>query len=59
MSKQHKAFCTACGKTTNHLTLFQKAADGSVSLASRLLLLPYRLGARNIQLIHECSVGPA
>ncbi|WP_192248867.1 phosphatase PAP2/dual specificity phosphatase family protein [Mesorhizobium caraganae] len=26
--------------------VFQKAADGSVSLASRLLLLPYRLGAR-------------
>lgn len=26
--------------------VFQKAADGSVSLASRVLLLPYRLGAR-------------
>jgi hypothetical protein len=26
--------------------VFQKAADGTVSLASRLLLLPYRLGAR-------------
>lgn len=26
--------------------VFQKAADGSVSLASRILLLPYRLGAR-------------
>ncbi|TIO37378.1 MAG: serine/threonine protein phosphatase, partial [Mesorhizobium sp.] len=26
--------------------VFQKAADGRVSLASRILLWPYRLGAR-------------
>jgi hypothetical protein len=30
MSKQHKAFCTACGKTTNHVTLFQKADGGGL-----------------------------
>jgi hypothetical protein len=34
MSKQHKAFCTACGKTTNHVTLFQKADGGGLLVAT-------------------------
>ena len=38
--------------------LFQKAADGSVSLASRVLLLPHRLGARFNALIWTRELPP-
>ena len=30
-TKQHKTFCPSCGKTTNHVTRYQKV-DGANSL---------------------------
>jgi len=30
-TKQHKTFCLSCGKTTNHVTRYQKV-DGANSL---------------------------
>ena len=36
----------ACAYATHNPAMFQKRPDGTVSLASRILFLPYRLGAR-------------
>lgn len=33
-TKQHKTFCAACVKTTNHVTIYQKADDGSQLVAT-------------------------
>ena len=33
-TKQHKTFCPACGKTTNHVTAYQKADDGGPLVAT-------------------------
>ena len=33
-TKQHKTFCPACGKTTNHVTVYQKADDGGQLVAT-------------------------
>ena len=33
-TKQHKTFCAACGKTTNHVTVYQKDDDGGPLLAT-------------------------
>lgn len=33
-TKQHKTYCAACGKTTNHVTVYQKAADGRLLVAT-------------------------
>jgi ribosomal protein L44E len=33
-TKQHKTFCPACGKTTNHVTNYQKADDGGPLVAT-------------------------
>jgi hypothetical protein len=33
-TKQHEAFCGACAKTTNHVTLHQKADDGGQLVAT-------------------------
>ena len=30
MSKQHKAFCTSCGKVTNHVTHYEKSDGGQL-----------------------------
>jgi hypothetical protein len=32
-TKQHKAFCAACAKTTNHVTVYEKADDGGPLVA--------------------------
>lgn len=32
--KQHKTFCVLCAKTTNHVTVYQKADDGSQLIAT-------------------------
>jgi len=33
-TKQHKTFCAACGKTTNHVTAYQKDDDGGPLVAT-------------------------
>ena len=33
-TKQHKDFCAACAKTTNHVTLYEKTADGDSLVAT-------------------------
>jgi len=33
-TKQHKTFCAACGKTTNHVTVYQKTDDGGALVAT-------------------------
>ena len=33
-TKQHKTFCTACAKTTNHVTVYQKADDDGQLVAT-------------------------
>jgi hypothetical protein len=33
-TKQHKTYCAACGKTTNHVTVYQKADDGGRLIAT-------------------------
>lgn len=33
-TKQHKAFCADCGKTTNHVTIYNKSKNGGALVAS-------------------------
>jgi hypothetical protein len=33
-TKQHKTFCGACAKTTNHVTVYQKADDDGQLVAT-------------------------
>lgn len=33
-TKQHKTFCPSCGKTTNHVTRYQKDDDGGPLIAN-------------------------
>jgi ribosomal protein L44E len=33
-TKQHKTFCPRCGKTTNHMTQYQKDDDGGSLIAT-------------------------
>lgn len=33
-TKQHKTFCAACGKTTTHVTVYQKTDDGGPLVAT-------------------------
>lgn len=33
-TKQHKTFCPSCGKTTNHVTRYQKDDDGGPLIAT-------------------------
>jgi hypothetical protein len=33
-TKQHKTFCAACAKTTNRVTVYQKADDGGMLVAT-------------------------
>jgi hypothetical protein len=33
-TKQHSTFCQSCGKTTNHITLYQKDDDGGPLIAT-------------------------
>lgn len=33
-TKQHKSFCPSCGKTTNHVTRYQKADGGGFLTAT-------------------------
>ena len=33
-TKQHKDFCAACAKTTNHVTLYEKTDDGTSLVAT-------------------------
>jgi ribosomal protein L44E len=33
-TKQHKTFCATCGKTTNHVTFYQKGDDDGPLVAT-------------------------
>ena len=33
-TKQHTTFCALCAKTTNHVTVYQKADDGGQLIAT-------------------------